>query len=153
MAATTAQPMEGLPTGLGICSTAPEVFFLPELVFGGLVWILVASTRVDPANPLAWVMFVSVFCFFMTSLWLVLFMAGCHNNKSSWAAADFVYHAIAVLFYLSAAVPLSYITILHKTTKTFRIYQIDIAAVVFSYLAVIMYFLHAVLSSLRWKHF
>lgn len=32
MAATTAQPMGNLPSGLGICTTAPDIFYLPELV-------------------------------------------------------------------------------------------------------------------------
>lgn len=56
-------------------------------VFGGLVWILVASTHVIPPNPLGWVMFVSVFCFVMTFLWMIIFTAGCHKNSASWAAA------------------------------------------------------------------
>lgn len=56
-------------------------------VFGGLVWILVASNHVAPPNPLGWVMFVSVFCFVMTFLWMIIFMAGCHKNSSGWAAA------------------------------------------------------------------
>lgn len=56
-------------------------------VFGGLVWILVASTHVAPPNPLGWVMFVSVFCFVMTFLWMIIFAAGGHKNSSHWAAA------------------------------------------------------------------
>lgn len=53
--------------------------------FGGLVWILVASTHVQPVNPLGWVMFVSVFCFIMTFLWLMIFAYGAHHNKGIWA--------------------------------------------------------------------
>lgn len=52
-------------------------------VFGGLVWILVASTRVYPGNPLGWVMFVSIFCFVMTTLFFFLFILG-HNQKKIW---------------------------------------------------------------------
>ncbi|XP_071336153.1 myelin and lymphocyte protein-like isoform X1 [Trachinotus anak] len=106
MAASTAQPMGSLPSGLGICTTAPDIFYLPELVFGGLVWILVASTHVDPPNPLGWVMFVSVFCFVLTFLWMIIFAAGGHKNSSAWAAADFAYHGLAAFFYLSAGVRL-----------------------------------------------
>ncbi|XP_053189239.1 myelin and lymphocyte protein-like [Scomber japonicus] len=154
MAANSAQPMGSLPSGLGICTTAPDIFYLPELVFGGLVWILVASTHVQPANPLGWVMFVSVFCFVMTSLWLIIFAAGGHKNSSGWAAADFAYHGLAAFFYLSAAVILAYITILFRSPSIpFRIYQIDIAAVVFAYLATLFYFIHAILSAIRWKNF
>ncbi|XP_019743717.1 myelin and lymphocyte protein-like isoform X1 [Hippocampus comes] len=156
MAATTTQSMGSLPSGLAICVTVPDMFYLPELVTGGLVWILVASTHVEPANPLGWVMFVSVFCFFMTLLWVVLFIAGCHKNGSAWVAAvrpqDFAYHALAALFYLSAGVNLAFITFIMKS-GALRIYQIDIAAVVFAFMATLLYFIHAVLSSLRWKHF
>ncbi|XP_077438054.1 myelin and lymphocyte protein-like isoform X2 [Vanacampus margaritifer] len=111
MAATTTQSMGSLPSGLAICVTVPDMFYLPELVTGGLVWILVASTHVEPPNPLGWVMFVSVFCFVMTLLWVVIFIAGCHKNGSTWVT------------------------------------------VVFAFTAALLYFIHAVLSSLRWKHF
>ncbi|XP_035027708.1 myelin and lymphocyte protein [Hippoglossus stenolepis] len=157
MAATTIQPMGSLPSGLGICTTAPDIFYLPELISGGLVWILVASTHVAPPNPLGWVMFVSVFCFAVTFLWLIVFAAGAHKSCSGWAAADFAYHGLAAFFYLSAGVDLAFITFLQEVKSTnlveFRIYQTDIAAVVFAFLATLLYFLHAILSAIRWKHF
>ncbi|KAM9345197.1 myelin and lymphocyte protein isoform 3-T3 [Symphorus nematophorus] len=124
----------------------------PSLVFGGLVWILVASTHVNPPNPLGWVMFVSVFCFVMTFLWMIIFAAGGHKNSSGWAAADFAYHGLAAFFYLSAGVDLAYITFRMKEGE-FKLYQIDIAAVVFAYLATLLYFIHTILSSIRWKNF
>lgn len=152
MAATTAQPMASLPSGLGICTTIPDIFYLPELVFGGLVWILVASTLVNPANPLGWVMFVSVFCFVMTFLWMVIFACGGHKNSYGWAAADVAYHFLAVIFYLSAGVALAKITIDNKDGDL-RIYRIDISAVVFAFVSTLLYFLHAIFSAIRWKNF
>lgn len=56
-------------------------------IFGGLVWILVACTLVVPQNPQGWVMFVSVFCFIMTFIWMLVFACGSHHNSSSWATA------------------------------------------------------------------
>ncbi|MEQ2255150.1 hypothetical protein ILYODFUR_010794 [Ilyodon furcidens] len=152
MAATTAQSGT-LPSGMGICTTVPDILYLPELVFGGLVWILVASNHVQPQNPLGWVMFVSVFCFVMTFLWMILFAAGCHKNSSGWAAADFVYHGLAVLFYLSAGVDLAYITLVLEETWGLQFYQINVAAVVFAFVATLLYFIHAILSAIRWKYF
>ncbi|XP_023132548.1 myelin and lymphocyte protein-like [Amphiprion ocellaris] len=152
MAATTAQPMGSLPSGLEICTTAPDIFYLPELVFGGLVWILVASTHVVPENPLGWVMFVSVFCFVMTFLWMIIFAAGGHRSSSGWAAADFAYHGLAAFFYLSAGVDLAFIT-LGKKDGDLRIYRIDISAVVFCFIATLLYFIHTILSAIRWKNF
>uniref|UniRef100_A0A9J7XH58 Mal, T cell differentiation protein b n=1 Tax=Cyprinus carpio carpio TaxID=630221 RepID=A0A9J7XH58_CYPCA len=141
-------------------------------VFGGLVWILVASTHVSMAsfleltlimtvpNPQGWVMFVSVFCFVMTFLWLIIFACGGHKNSSGWATADFLYHLIAAVFYLSASVILANETIAMKvwTSSTvigypFKYYQIDIAAVVFSFIATLLYFIHCIFSAMRWKSF
>ncbi|XP_043119134.1 mal, T cell differentiation protein b [Puntigrus tetrazona] len=156
MAAAT-QQMSSLPSGLRVCSTVPDILYLPELVFGGLVWILVASTIVTPANPQGWVMFVSVFCFVMTFIWLIVFACGGHKNSSAWATADFIYHLIAVIFYLSASVSLAYVTISLKefsiASPIDKYYKIDIAAVVFSYVTTLLYFIHCILSAVRWKSF
>lgn len=64
-----------------IYQTCPPLLCLQ--VFGGLVWILVASTHVYPDNPLGWIMFVSVFCFVVTTLYFFLFLFG-HNQRKIW---------------------------------------------------------------------
>ncbi|XP_061584808.1 myelin and lymphocyte protein-like [Cololabis saira] len=155
MASNTAT-MGNLPSGVGICTTIPDILYVPELIFGGLVWILVACTLVVPQNPQGWVMFVSVFCFLLTFIWLVLFACGGHHNKGSWATADFAYHGIAAFFYLSASVALAKVTLEMKNDTTAsgqQNYKLDIAAVVFSYVATLLYFVHAILSAIRWKSF
>ncbi|XP_021423940.1 myelin and lymphocyte protein isoform X1 [Oncorhynchus mykiss] len=151
MASNTAT-MGNLPSGFGICSTIPDILYLPELVFGGLVWILVACTLVDPANPQGWVMFVSVFCFTMTFIWMCMFAFGVHRNSGGWAAADFAYHGIAAFFYLSASVALAKVTLDKKSGLLFN-YRLDISAVVFSYVATLLYFIHTIFSAIRWKSF
>ncbi|XP_068583292.1 myelin and lymphocyte protein-like [Cebidichthys violaceus] len=152
MASNTAT-MGNLPSGIGICTTIPDILYLPELIFGGLVWILVACTLVVPHNPQGWVMFVSVFCFTMTFIWLVVFACGGHRNKGRWAAADFAYHGIAAFFYLSASVALAKVTLEMNDGTNSRNYKLDIAAVVFSYVATLLYFTHTILSAIRWKSF
>ncbi|XP_059215866.1 myelin and lymphocyte protein-like [Centropristis striata] len=163
MASTTSGDV--LPSGGRIFTSIPDVFFLPEFVFGGLVWILVASTRVNPENPLGWVMFVSVFCFVLTTLWFFIFLCGA-NQSSIWPSLDVLYHFLAVVFYLSASVDLAFITIVNHTAlrtaeavglspstifELLKIYRLDIAAVVMSYVATLLYFLHAIFSAIRWK--
>ncbi|XP_077379346.1 myelin and lymphocyte protein-like [Festucalex cinctus] len=150
---TTVVTMSELPAGAAVCATLPDLLYLPELVLGGLVWILVACTLVSPQNPLGWVMSVSVFCFVMTALWGLLFLCGCHSNRSSWAAADFVYHLTASVFYLSASVSLAKVTLDIRNAGNFRNYQLDISAVVMSYAATLLYFVHCILSAMRWKTF
>ncbi|KAM8879841.1 myelin and lymphocyte protein-like [Spinachia spinachia] len=144
--------MGNLPSGIGICTTIPDILYVPELIFGGLVWILVACTLVVPHNPQGWVMFVSLFCFIMTFIWVVVFACGVHQNKGRWAAADFIYHGIAAFFYLSASVALARVT-LEITDSNSRNYKLDVSAVVFSYVATLLYFFHTILSAIRWKSF
>ncbi|XP_036420203.1 myelin and lymphocyte protein [Colossoma macropomum] len=140
-----------LPSGLSICCSIPDMLYLPELVFGGLVWILVACTYIAPYNPQAYVMTVSLFCFVITFVWMMVFVCGTHNNRASWAAADVAYHALASILYLSAAVLLAFTT-LYLTASDYD-YKLDIAAVVFSYVAFVLYVIHTIFSAIRWKSF
>lgn len=163
MASTTSASI--LPTGHRIFTTVPEIFFIPEFVFGSLVWILVACTLVFPGNPLGWVMFVSVFCCVGTTLWFFIFLCG-GNTGRAWPSVDVAYHTLAVVFYLSASVILAYITVLKGwgvtvtpgnlavmllNSELLKVYRLDIAAVVMSYIATLLYFLHAIFSAHRWS--
>ncbi|XP_051768988.1 myelin and lymphocyte protein-like [Ctenopharyngodon idella] len=154
MASNTGQ-MGYLPSGGAIFCTIPDIFYLPELVFGGLVLCLVASTYLDPPNPQAYVISVTIFCFIMSFLWLMVFACGSHRNKSSWASADVAYHAFAALLYLSASVLLAFITIFigDANLKETILYKLDVAAVVFSFLTTLLYVIHTIFSALRWKSF
>ncbi|KAK6293764.1 hypothetical protein J4Q44_G00360900 [Coregonus suidteri] len=58
-----------LPSGTSVFTTIPDIFFIPEFIFGGSGVDPRASTKVLIANPQGWVMFVSVFCFIFTTLW------------------------------------------------------------------------------------
>ncbi|XP_022045332.2 myelin and lymphocyte protein-like [Acanthochromis polyacanthus] len=153
MASTTSGDV--LPSGGRIFTTVPDVFFIPEFVFGGLVWILVASSRVIPENPLGWVMFVSIFCFVGTTLWFFIFLCGA-NQSSIWPSLDVGFHFLAVVFFLSASVDLAYITYLKglfsPTGEFLKLYRLDISAVVMSYVATLLYFLHTIFSAIRWKN-
>ncbi|XP_037546539.1 myelin and lymphocyte protein [Nematolebias whitei] len=154
--ASNVDRMAHLPSGVGVCTTIPDILYLPELIIGGLVWILVACTYVEIANPLGWVMCVSVFCFAMTFIWLMVFACGSHYNSGGWATADFIYHFIATVFYLSASVELAFVTLALRygtTDKGVKDYKLCISAVVFSFTATFLYFVHTILSAIRWKSF
>ncbi|XP_077059788.1 myelin and lymphocyte protein-like [Siphateles boraxobius] len=169
-----------LPSGAALFCTIPDIFYLVELVFGGLVLCLVASTKLEPNNPQAYVIFVTIFCFIMTFIWLIVFATGSHRSRSSWASADVAYHGFASLLYLSASVLLALITIQYGTlnnilndstniffNEIFNLlslnnldfsrsqlnYKLDIAAVVFSFFTTLLYVIHTIFSALRWKSF
>ncbi|KAG9261081.1 myelin and lymphocyte protein-like [Astyanax mexicanus] len=140
-----------LPSGLGMCCSIPDMLFLPELVCGGLVWILVACTYIVPYNPQAYVVAVSVLCFIITFIWMMVFACGSHHNRPFWATADVAYHFMASVLYLSASVLLAFST-LYLTISDFH-YKMNIAAVVMSYVTTVMYIIHTLFSAIRWKTF
>ncbi|XP_009890810.1 PREDICTED: myelin and lymphocyte protein isoform X1 [Charadrius vociferus] len=152
---SSAASTSSLPSGLAVLTTFPDVLFIPELIFGGLVWILVASSKVPSPMLQGWVMFVSVFCFVMTTALLCLYICGAHGGSSSWITLDVICQETAALFYLSAAVLEAYFTysigLFSTSPLIMTIYQENIAAVVFAFLATLMYVIHKVYSLLRWK--
>ncbi|KAG9337810.1 hypothetical protein JZ751_027612 [Albula glossodonta] len=152
----TASSGGSLPCGCSVFITVPDAFFIPEFVFGGLVWILVASTRVFMDNPQGWVMFVSVFCFVFTTLWFFLSISGVNQKSNVWPTLDVAYHALAAFFYLSASVALANVTISFTCPAPFSSVYISVFEFapllqVMSYVATLFYALHAVFSAIRWK--
>ncbi|XP_026540056.1 myelin and lymphocyte protein [Notechis scutatus] len=148
---SSATATAALPSGASVLASFPDILVVPEFIFGGLVWILVASTKVIFPMNQGWVMFVSVFCFVISTLLFLLYLCGAHGGKSAWVALDAFYQIIASLFYLSAAVLLASTTIGLRGTTLFKEYQIDIAAVVFAFAVTLTYVIHMVFSLLRWK--
>ncbi|XP_078504897.1 myelin and lymphocyte protein-like [Lissotriton helveticus] len=142
-----------LPSGFKVCLSLPDFLMLTDWVFGGLVWILVASTRIPDPLTQGWVMFVSVFCFVITSILFFLYLVGAHGGKASWTSLDAFYHSIAALFYLSAAVLQAYVTVVngYHPIQDYKTYGENVAAVVFAYVATLSYVIHALFSLIRWK--
>ncbi|XP_026888611.2 mal, T cell differentiation protein b isoform X2 [Electrophorus electricus] len=145
----------GLPSGCQVFTTMPDILFILEFIFGGLVWTLVASTQVNPANPQGWVMFVAIFCFVFTTIFFLIYICGA-NQSSVWSGLDVGYHLIAVIFQLGSAVALAIATqdvkaLYDLNLATFKSYQEDIAAVVMAYLCTLTYFIHAVFSIIRFR--
>ncbi|KAM8785245.1 myelin and lymphocyte protein isoform 2-T2 [Rhynchonycteris naso] len=64
---------------------------------------------------------------------------------------DAAYHCTAALFYLSASVLEALATIYMRYGYTYKQYHENISAVVFSYVATLLYVVHAVFSLIRWK--
>ncbi|KFQ79660.1 Myelin and lymphocyte protein, partial [Phoenicopterus ruber ruber] len=155
LAMSSATSTTSLPSGLAVLTTFPDVLFIPEIIFGGLVWILVASSKVPLPMLQGWVMFVSVFCFVMSTTLLCLYICGAHGGSSSWVTLVSGCEKPQALFYLSAAVLEAYFTyytgLLLANVQIMTIYQENIAAVVFAFLATLMYVIHKIFSLLRWK--
>ncbi|KAJ0000210.1 hypothetical protein NQD34_012052 [Periophthalmus magnuspinnatus] len=106
-AAATAFPGAtiSLPLGLEVLRTYSGALITLEILFGGLVWILVASSNVPVPLLQGWVMFVSVTAFFLSSAYLTLLITGLADRVNiDWNVIDVLYHFVAVLFYFAAFV-------------------------------------------------
>lgn len=138
---TTHAPPD-VPTGLTLFLTIPYAFFLPELVFGFWVWILVASTQV--ANPLlqGWVMYVSLTSFFFSLMFLLSYLFGFYKRYESWKVLDSLYHGTTGILYTSAAVLQAHATIVSETDDL-KNYFINTAASFFAFITTLFYVLHA----------
>nr|XP_045254557.1 protein MAL2 isoform X2 [Macaca fascicularis] len=110
-------------------------------LFGGLVWILVASSNVPLPLLQGWVMFVSVTAFFFSLLFLGMFLSGMVTQiEANWNFLDFAYHFTVFVFYFGAFLLEAAATSLHdlhcNTTMTLQPllsdnqYNINVAATV-----------------------
>lgn len=94
-----------LPLGLEVLRTYSGALIALEILFGALVWILVASSNVPVPLLQGWVMFVSVTTFFLSSAYLTLLITGLADRVNiDWNVIDVLYHFVALLFYFAAFV-------------------------------------------------
>ncbi|XP_036174406.1 MAL-like protein isoform X3 [Myotis myotis] len=95
-----------VPSGLALFLTIPFAFFLPELVFGFWVWVLVAATHV--ANPLlqGWVLYVSLTSFLISLMFLLSYLFGFYKRYESWRVLFFAF--ITTLLYVLHAFSIYY---------------------------------------------
>uniref|UniRef100_A0A3B3Q5B5 Mal, T cell differentiation protein 2 n=1 Tax=Paramormyrops kingsleyae TaxID=1676925 RepID=A0A3B3Q5B5_9TELE len=98
-------PIVSLPIGLDILRTYSGALICLEIIFGGLVWILVASSNLPVPLLQGWVLFVSVILFFFSTAFLLLFLLGYVDKiNTDWNFLDMAYHFGALLLYFSAFV-------------------------------------------------
>ncbi|XP_046889440.1 protein MAL2 isoform X3 [Hypomesus transpacificus] len=169
-------PTISLPLGLDILKTYSGALICLEIVFGGLVWILVASSNVPVPLLQGWVMFVSVTMFFFSSAYLAIFLLGVADKvQTDWNFLDVVYHFTALLFYFGAFVleaattaanggRIIGTTITNNTTLCMtrpsgniyafldqRQYNINVAATIFAFVVTVSYACSMFMGFKRWR--
>ncbi|XP_074057547.1 protein MAL2 isoform X3 [Macrotis lagotis] len=149
-----ASPLKNLE-GMFVC-------FGDKKLFGGLVWILVASSNVPLPLLQGWVMFVSVTAFFFSLLFLCVFLSGMVNRiDANWNFLDFGYHFIVFVFYFGAFLLEAAATSLHnlKCNVTLNVqtllndnqYNINVAATIFAFVTTACYGCSLALALRRWR--
>ncbi|NP_001129449.1 protein MAL2 [Danio rerio] len=161
-------PTISLPLGVEILRTYSGALICLEIVFGALVWILVASTNVSVPLLQGWVMFVSVTMFICSSAYLVLFLLGLADKiNTDWNFIDMFYHFIALLFYFgaflleatvsSSAGVYGNTTCIQKprgniiTFMDHREHNINVAATIFAFIVTACYACSMIMGFRRWR--
>ncbi|XP_020793139.1 protein MAL2 [Boleophthalmus pectinirostris] len=165
-----------LPLGLGVLRTYSGALITLEILLGGLVWILVASSNVPVPLLQGWVMFVSVTAFFLSSAYLAMLITGLADRVNiDWNETDVLYHFMAVLFYFAAfvleaattaaTVSNQYITTANGTQNicillprgniftilTSNQYNINVAATIFAFIVTLCYGCSMLMGFKRWR--
>ncbi|XP_015239382.1 PREDICTED: protein MAL2-like [Cyprinodon variegatus] len=169
-------PTISLPLGLGVLRTYSGALVSLEILFGGLVWILVASSNVPVPLLQGWVMFVSITTFLLSSCYLTLLITGLADRiNTNWNFVDLFYHFLALLFYFSAFVLEAattaanggaHVNLLPNSTEsvlcityprgniftvmTYTQYSINVTATIFAFFVTLCYGCSMVMGFRRW---
>ncbi|CAM9568427.1 unnamed protein product [Lampetra planeri] len=101
-----AQSSSQIALDKGFVKTIPGILMILEIVFGLLVWSLVAATNYTTVPPLGWVLFVAVFFWLLTVFFFVvdLFALYTRAQNINWSLVGFGYNLAAAVIYLTAAI-------------------------------------------------
>ncbi|XP_056376068.1 CKLF-like MARVEL transmembrane domain-containing protein 8 isoform X1 [Hyla sarda] len=84
----------------------PGVLLLAELVFGFLVWALIAGSEYFLFPTFGWVMFVAVFSWVLTAFLFIIYITRAHTriSKVPWTLVGLCFNGSASVLYLIAAI-------------------------------------------------
>ncbi|XP_075068486.1 CKLF-like MARVEL transmembrane domain-containing protein 8 [Mixophyes fleayi] len=90
----------------GLLVTAPGFLLLAELVFGLLVWALIAGSEYFRFPAFGWVMFVAVFYWVLTVFFFIIYITRAYTRipKVPWTLVGLCFNGSATVLYLIAAV-------------------------------------------------
>ncbi|NXY88764.1 MAL2 protein, partial [Alcedo cyanopectus] len=114
-------PRVTLPSGLEILRTYSGAVIFLEILFGTIVWILVACTQIPLPLLQGWVMFVAVTSWFLSIAFLCVFLFGYANRIAlNWNQMDFLFHGATFVFYFGAFLLQAATTSLHYFPRKFN---------------------------------
>ncbi|XP_043821249.1 CKLF-like MARVEL transmembrane domain-containing protein 8 isoform X1 [Dromiciops gliroides] len=86
--------------------TLPGILIVAEIVFGLLVWTLIAGTEYFRVPAFGWVMFVAVFYWVLTVFFLIIYMTMTYTRipQVPWTTVGLCFNGSAFVLYLIAAI-------------------------------------------------
>ncbi|KAI4833176.1 hypothetical protein KUCAC02_016090 [Chaenocephalus aceratus] len=147
--------MGNLPRGIGICTTIPDILYLPELVFGGL-GLDPGGDHAGGAGEPSGLGHVRVPLLLLRDFHLdgdVLLRDAQQQRLLGRSRRCISRHRSLLLPQRFGGLAKVTLEIKETTPLNSQNYKLDISAVVFSYVATLLYFVHTIFSAIRWKSF
>ncbi|CAB1334737.1 unnamed protein product [Coregonus sp. 'balchen'] len=85
--------------------TASGLLIFAEIVFGLLVWMLIAGTNYFRVSAFGWVMFVAILYWVLTVIFLIIYLTMAYNRipQVPWTAVGLFFNSSATVMYVVAA--------------------------------------------------
>ncbi|XP_078283968.1 CKLF-like MARVEL transmembrane domain-containing protein 8b [Rhinoraja longicauda] len=130
--------------------TIPGLLMVAEIVFGLLVWILIASTEYFSVSAFGWVMFVAVFYWVLTVFFLIFYITMVYTKipQIPWTTVGLSFNASAALLYLLASI-VDVVSINQAKKATDN--NCWIASTVFAFMVTLCYSGNAYFSFQTWR--
>lgn len=131
--------------------SAPGVLQLAEIVFGLLVWALIAGSEYFLFPSFGWVMFVAVFYWVLTVVLFIIYVTRAHTRitKVPWTLVSLCFNGSAFVFYLIAAIVDA--TSITKDRKWHHNYNSWTASAFFAFLVTTCYGASTYFSFRSWR--
>ncbi|XP_075684723.1 CKLF-like MARVEL transmembrane domain-containing protein 8 [Rhinoderma darwinii] len=131
--------------------TAPGALLLAEIVFGLLVWALIAGSEYFRFPAFGWVMFVAVFYWVLTAFLFIIYVTRAHTRipKVPWTLVGLCFNGSAFVLYLIAAVVDA--TSITKDLHRHHNYNSWTASAFFAFLVTICYGASSYFSFQSWR--
>ncbi|XP_023683437.1 CKLF-like MARVEL transmembrane domain-containing protein 8b [Paramormyrops kingsleyae] len=131
--------------------TAPGRLTVAEIVFGLLVWMLIAGTDYSSVPALGWVMFIAVVCWLLTVFFFIMYLTSAYYRIPlvPWRTVALLFNGSGAVLYLVASILDA--TSLHRARRGQHTFHCWAASTGFAVLVTLCYVAHAFISFSAWK--
>ncbi|XP_070296136.1 LOW QUALITY PROTEIN: CKLF-like MARVEL transmembrane domain-containing protein 8 [Salvelinus sp. IW2-2015] len=130
--------------------TATGLLVFAEIVFGLLVWMLIAGTEYFRVSAFGWVMFVAILYWVLTVIFLIIYLTTAYNRipQVPWTTVGLFFNSSATVMYLVAAAVDAAST---AAVKGRHNYNCWVASTFFAFLVTLCYAGSTYLSFKSWR--
>uniref|UniRef100_A0A4W5RGV8 CKLF-like MARVEL transmembrane domain containing 8b n=1 Tax=Hucho hucho TaxID=62062 RepID=A0A4W5RGV8_9TELE len=153
---TTSSSTENLSTSTldydrNFFRTASGLLVFAEIVFGLLVWMLIAGTEYFPVSAFGWVLFVAILYWVLTVIFLIIYLTMAYKKipQVPWTTVGLFFNSSATVMYVVAAAV--HAASISHAVKGRSNYNCWVASTFFAFLVTLCYAGSTYLSFKSWR--